>query len=144
MYFLENGDSLVPLKYEYPDGFRLGAWAAAQRVRRKAGFLTDEQVAELDEYRFVWDCRETWWETGYEHLKEFYRENHHAQVPKKYRSPDGFNLGIWMRRQRKRLGRAVGNQKPLTEYQIEKLNQVGMDWGEAGNHKTTKKGGDAR
>ena len=127
-YFTEHKHSLVPQKYDCKDGFSLGSWVASQRMRRKDGRMPPEQISLLERLDFVWDCRKNAWEEGYRHLRDYVRKHGTAQVPKKYKSSDGFLLGVWMRRQRQRKDKPRGNQQQLTEYQVRKLDKIGMVW----------------
>ncbi len=127
-YYAVNGNSQVPQKYDCEDGFSLGSWVAAQRVKKKNGRLAEEQEQELNKLQFTWDWRDDKWEEGYKHLKEYSERYGTAQVSKNYACEDGFLLGVWMRRQRHRKNKAVGNQKPLTDTQIQRLNEIGMVW----------------
>jgi len=66
------------------------------------------------------------WELMYEQAKEYYRQNGHLEVPKRYKTPDGYALGGWIFTQRKvRSGEQYGN---LDERKIQKLNEIGMVW----------------
>lgn len=127
-YFKDNKHSLVPQRYDCEDGFSLGAWVAAQRIKRKNGQLPKDKIDVLNQYDFVWDCRKNRWEEGYRHLRDYAKEHGTAQVPKRYKTSDGFLLGIWMRRQRHRKDKPIGNQQKLTDYQIRKLDNIGMVW----------------
>ena len=45
----------VPDRYKTGDGLALSDWVRDQRVRRKAGRLTGEQIGLLDQAGFCWD-----------------------------------------------------------------------------------------
>lgn len=127
-YYRKNGHSIVPLTYVCDDGYRLGAWVIALRNRRKKGILTDERIAALDRFNFVWDWRKMCWENGCEHLRAYSEKYKDTLVPKGYICEDGFQLGVWVRRQRLRLNHDVWNQRKLTRSQIEQLDKLGMEW----------------
>ena len=42
------------------------------------------------------------WETWYYILKKFYDEHGNIDVPQRYITDDGLNLGIWLRDQRRK------------------------------------------
>ena len=50
-----HGHLRVPDGYKAPGGINLSDWQRDQRVRRKAGRITAEQVRLLDEAGFCWD-----------------------------------------------------------------------------------------
>ena len=107
----------------------------------------DAEKMPFDEYFQIFDevreCRilfesirknlSAGWEVYYESAKLFFEENGHLQIPKKYVSDNGLNLGMWLMTQRRiRAGKTVGNLSPQ---QIEKLDSIGMDWEDGSNRK---------
>jgi hypothetical protein len=48
----------MPVTYRDEDGFKLGNWVSAQRKKKIAGKLTEEQIMKLDKIDFVWDWDE--------------------------------------------------------------------------------------
>ncbi len=107
----------------------------------------DAEKLPFDEYFQIFDevreCRilfesirknlSAGWEVYYESAKLFFEENGHLQIPKKYVSDNGLNLGMWLMTQRRiRAGKTVGN---LSSQQIEKLDSIGMDWEDGSNRK---------
>mgnify|MGYP003301803040 CR=1 FL=1 len=73
------------------------------------------------------------WEFYYEAAKQFYKENGHLNIPKKYVSANGLSLGLWLMTQRRiYAGKIVGS---LNETQIDKLNEIGMVWEDGSNRK---------
>uniref|UniRef100_UPI00405732F4 Helicase associated domain protein n=1 Tax=Agathobacter sp. TaxID=2021311 RepID=UPI00405732F4 len=99
-----------------------------------------EHFRIIDEVR---ECRELFegikrnlsagWEAYYQEAECFFQENGHLQVAKKYVSPDGLNLGMWLMTQRRiRAGKTAGN---LTAEQIEKLDKIGMTWEDSASRK---------
>ena len=127
-YYKEHGTSSVPQSYRCKDGTTLGAWVAAQRYKQKRGRLNSKQIELLNKLNFLWNWRETTWDNGIAHLKQYYEAYHNALVPESYRSKDGYYLGAWVQRQRKRYGKDSGRQKALTEEQIKCLNQYDFVW----------------
>ncbi len=61
---------------------------------------------------------------GYNQAKAYYEENGNLDIPKGYIS-DGFGLGLWLDRQKKR----YRNGKLSDEY-IKLLEYIGIDWKE--------------
>lgn len=68
------------------------------------------------------------WRNGYEHLLEFYKENHHTRVPRNYRCKDGYNLGTWVSYQRQIRRKGWERKTELTGEQVEMLDKLGFLW----------------
>lgn len=130
-YFKTHGDLLVPHKYRCKDDYPLGTWIAA----RRGGYIgfgswarpTDAQIARLEEIGMVWDVEDHIWKLNYLIAKEYYRVHGNLRVPKRYVTPDGKNLGIWIQNQR-RMYRGKSSNKNLTEERISLLDQLEMIW----------------
>ncbi len=94
---------------------------------------TIEPFQIVDEVR---ECRELFrkleetltlsWDMMYQEAKEYYNRNGHLQIPKNYRTADGYPLGSWLLTQR-RIRRGSYNGV-LTEERIHLLDQIGMNW----------------
>ena len=66
------------------------------------------------------------WDLMYAEAKEYYRQNGHLNVPRRYKTNDGYNLGNWIQTQRKvYAGLQYGQLDPS---RIKKLEQIGMVW----------------
>lgn len=87
----------------------------------------------VDEVR---ECRELFgkleetltlsWDMMYQEAKAYYNKNGHLQIPKNYRTAEGYPLGSWLLTQRRiRRGSYKGL---LTEGRIHLLDQIGMNW----------------
>lgn len=95
--------------------------------------IINEHFRIIDEVR---DCRELFaklnetlsasWERMYEKAQQFYNENGNLEVPKRFTTADGLNLGNWIDTQRKVYNAKVDGV--LTEEQIKKLEMIGMRW----------------
>lgn len=125
-YAQANGDLLVPDSLMI-GGFDLGKWIAYQRNRRKSGKLPEDRVVRLEEIGMVWDVFDARWEMHYRQAKAYFEAHGHLDIPRTYKTEDGFLLGMWVVGQRKaRL--EDGKGKPLTQTQIDRLNAIGMVW----------------
>jgi len=58
-YFEKNGNLLVSKRYVTDTGYGLGNWIYRQRLLRRDGNLTDEQVQRLNAIGFIWDIKKT-------------------------------------------------------------------------------------
>ena len=80
--------------------------------RKNGKRIIDFDVPEIVRIKFVdlisnieiqiWDRLSFGFVKGYEKLKEYVEQNHHARVPSGYIDENGFKLGFWVDRQRKK------------------------------------------
>ena len=120
-YYREHGNLDVPSSY-VQDGYRIGYWLRRQRRRRQE--LSPDHVKRLEDIGMVWsDSYSARWEEAYEQAKQYYLSHGDLKIPKDYRTDDGRNLCNWVRRHRQ--ARKKGT---LTREQIEKLDEIGMEW----------------
>lgn len=96
-YVVREGSARVPHAYRDETGFRLGAWVANRRNERRAGQLSDSQIAALGAVPgWVWDPFEDDFQRGIDELRTFVRERGHARVPDRLITETGFPLGSWV------------------------------------------------
>lgn len=130
-YFAEHGDCNVPATYVSPSGYALGRWLNRRRDKGKANH-TPEQQAQLDALGFVWDKPDPW-EVRYALAKAYYDEHGDLNMPADYK-PDGIWVAKWLNEQRQiYIGKRKG--KSLTDEQIERLEAIGMGWGNRNHQK---------
>ena len=129
-YYCEHGNLLVPKNYKTEAGLSLGLWLNTQRQIYKGkadGFLTDEQIARLNEIGIVWDnYRDLSWEKSYLEAKDYYNKFGDLLVPVKYVTESGFPLGVWIMTMRQ--ARANQRSNTVTEERLHKLDEIGMVW----------------
>lgn len=66
------------------------------------------------------------WELMYRQAEAYYRQNGHLNVPRRYKTAEGYSLGNWLLTQRKvRNGEQYGR---LSEERIARLDAIGMVW----------------
>ncbi len=93
-----NGHCKVAQKYLTPDGYRLGQWIAVQRNTKDR--MPQERKTRLEGLPgWSWDLRVPW-EEGFRLLNEFVEREGHCRVTNTFSTPDGFQLGTWVIRQR--------------------------------------------
>lgn len=66
------------------------------------------------------------WEYMYSEAKKYYEENGDLEIPKRYKTENGYSLGNWLMTQKRVYNGTVNGI--LTEERIEKLNKIGMVW----------------
>lgn len=129
-YYREHGDLMVPAKYKTETGLSLGNWLNVQRKiysGKVNGFLTEEQIAQLDALGIVWDnYHDLVWEKSFLEAKAYYERFGDLLVPAKYVTETGFPLGMWVAMMRQY--RANQRSAIVTEERIAKLNEIGMSW----------------
>lgn len=144
-YYEENGDLLVPYKYEVKDEegsiIKLGAWISTQRKFYKKNKLQDWKIKLLEEIEMVWTVEnieqlgkesrkktnDKKWLKNYNLAKKYYEENGDLLIPRKYKIKDEkgniVNLGIWINCQRK----AYRDNK-IEGWRIKLLEKIKMVW----------------
>jgi superfamily II DNA or RNA helicase len=122
-YVASHDGAGVPQRYRTPSGFRLGAWCGSRRIDRKAGRLSAERIAALDDLGFIWDTQEEGFEQGLAELRAYVDAHSDARVPQLYLAPIGLRLGLWCyhRRRDRKAGR-------LSPERIAALDALGFVW----------------
>ena len=118
-----HGDSRVPQKFKTEDGFNLGTWMNTRRMDHGEGRLSQERIEALNELGFIWDVRENDFQEGLGYLKAHKGKHGDCRVPQKFKTEDGFNLGVWMNTRRMDHG-----EGRLSQERIEALNELGFIW----------------
>ena len=67
----------------------------------------------------------TTWDFYYDAAASYYRSHRNLRVQRRYVTPEGLNLGVWIQRQRRLYQRKDASLSPG---QIERLNAIGMVW----------------
>lgn len=96
-------------------------------------YIVNERFTIIDELK---DCRSLFeklnetlsasWEYMYARAKQYYQENGNLNVPRRFRTEDGYSLGVWLQTQRMvRNGSQYGSLSPE---RIKLLDDIGMRW----------------
>ena len=118
------GNLMVPGKYTDPDGYPLGQWIIKTRQQKLNGSLKEERIAQLDEIGMVWNIFDAKWEKAYALAAAYYEENGNLNIPRSYVTAAGERLGQWVASQQWAYPKGK-----LTDEQVERLNRIGMYWG---------------
>lgn len=127
-YFTEHGSLFMPSTTLFHDGANMFRWIHKQKKLQKNGMLSPYQTARLEAMRIqlITPKQATGWNQGYQYAKQYFEENGHLFVPKKYTALDGFELGKWIWEQREKyLGLSGGE---LSDKKIDMLEEIGMFW----------------
>ncbi|GAA4263431.1 DEAD/DEAH box helicase [Dactylosporangium darangshiense] len=120
-YVAEHGHLHPVGTYTTADGVKLGWWLTNLRARSDA--IPPERLASLE--RLDPDWNPPWdrsWHRALIHARRFRQQYGHLNVPWRYKTPDGYGLGEWVRIQRQR-------SVKLTAKQCDALTAIGMNWG---------------
>lgn len=126
-YYRQHGNLNVLAEYQAGE-LALGRWIAAQRQKKKAGSLSEEQVRRLEVLGMVWEPYRAQWETMYAAAAAYFKEHGDLNVPSGYRTEDGLYLGKWLCRQREAYLRGEGDGKPFQRELARRLEEIGMVW----------------
>lgn len=125
-YYKRNGNLLIPGTYVSPTGIKLGNWIAHLRMAKKGTGkikLSEEQIRRLEMIGMVWDADEERWRIGYENAQNYSRTHGDLKVPAKYKTDDGYTLGLWINLKRRQY-----KKHSLSQKQIRDLERIGMVW----------------
>ena len=124
------GDLKVPAEYRTEAGLKLGSWLSNLRTYRKSGlrknYLTEERIKALDGLGMEWSAPDYLFERNYAAALEYWKEHGNLDVPAGQVSGDGVRLGNWIQKLR-RIKKGAGEGR-LTEEQIKRLDEIGMEW----------------
>lgn len=130
-YYIKNDNLDIPANYVTKEGLRLGAWVIRMRKTRDgrlkgASPLTQDQIDRLDAIQMNWqDSFTRQWEYGYKQAKAYFDENGNLDVPTGYVSPNGFQLGKWLKRH---IGQNEKTAIKITPDRKAKLDALGFKW----------------
>jgi superfamily II DNA or RNA helicase len=118
----EYGHGNVPRSYKLINGFNLSAWVGTQRWKRSQ--MTSERKELLENTSgWTWDPMQDAWDTSFNRLINFVEMHGHSRVPQKFKTEDGYSLGVWVSQQR-------GNKDKLPMELRTRLESLsGWSWG---------------
>lgn len=100
---------------------QLHKWAQEQRRARHARTITPDQIAQMDQIRFIWKTDDLLWERMLNALSAYKSVNGDCNVPRY--SQDNLQLAVWVASQRKhRANLRLGKDR------VERLDSLGFQW----------------
>ena len=98
-------------------------------TKQRAGQLSRQKIAQSDSIGMIWGNRnDRQWNEGYQEAKRYFDAYGDLNGPAEYVSPNGYNLGNWVKRQRYTRQNPEKSCAVLTEERIAKLDAIGMRW----------------
>ncbi len=127
-YYREHGTLSMPNTTLFRDGGSMFQWIHYQKKQYKKGELSSYQIFRLESMEIQWikPKKIHEWDIAYSYAEQYFEENGHLFVPKKYVTPDGFALGKWIQEQRESyLGLSI---RQISDEKIDMLEEIGMFW----------------
>jgi len=127
-YYREHGTLSMPNTTLFHDGGSMFQWVHYQKKLYKKGELSAYQIFRLENMEIQWikPKKIHEWDIAYSYAEQYFEENGHLFVPKKYITDDGFALGKWIQEQRDSyLGLS---RRQISDEKIDKLEEIGMFW----------------
>jgi hypothetical protein len=108
------GHANVPQQYKTDGGYLLGVWVRTQRKAMTS--MSPERKARLEAVPgWTWDVFSDLWEKGFLLLQSFVEQNGDANVPLRYTTETGFQLGRWVGMQRRDFAKLPPKRKAQLE-----------------------------
>jgi superfamily II DNA or RNA helicase len=125
-YVEREGKTILPNNYVTEDGYKLRAWVTRQRGEYRKGKLSPDKQKVFEQIPgWTWDPRESAWQEGLAHLRDYVEHKGNARVPAKYKTKSGFSLGQWVHKNRQ-----AHQERKLSEERQKSLEQfLGWSWG---------------
>ena len=129
----ENGT--VNISYSasfYKNGLAIGRWVRRQRNVYSIGKMNRDRIEKLEKLGFVWDGREVRhkkrkeeWDKIFALAEAYYIKHGNLRIPRNY-IIEGVDVGTWLTNLKG--GYKGENKRHLSEYQISKLESIGIEW----------------
>ncbi len=127
-YYRGHGTLSMPNTTLFHDGGSMFQWIHYQKKLYKKGELSAYQIFRLESMEIQWikPKKIHEWDVAYSYAKQYFEENGHLFVPKKYVTPDGFELGKWIQEQRESYLGLFRRQ--ISDEKVDMLEEIGMFW----------------
>lgn len=114
------------------DGLAIGRWVYRQRNLYSIGKMRQDRIEKLERIGFAWKGKDVqaqrnkdYWEKVFVLAETYYKENGNLRIPRHY-IINGIDVGNWL--SNLKCGYKRKNRRILTEYQIAKLESIGIEW----------------
>ena len=132
-YYQEFGNLRIPDKITYKNE-KMGSWIYWQRKNYKDVKLSNERIEKLNSIGMIWDKAVDYnelWEENFAVALKFKKEFNTLLIPTNFEYMN-INIGKWISYQRQRY-----KKNKMPEYQIKKLEDIGMIWDASNNNIST-------
>jgi hypothetical protein len=127
-FYVEHGHIRVPQSLK-PNGLgSIYLWLGDQKKRRVAGLLSDEEIANLDQFKFIWEnenelIKSESWQKFHAALIEFKESTGTCIVPSEFRTESNYALGAVVAKYR-----GLYKKNELTREKVDELNAIRFVW----------------
>ena len=122
-YYNASGHLCIPKRTTKQEDKKIATWIQNQRTHYKKGILSEEQIEKLNAIGMIWRYDKPTWEQMYEYAKEYYYANDDLLIPHTFATPEGYNLGEWIKLQRYNFKKGI-----LSTKRQAMLEAIGMTW----------------
>jgi hypothetical protein len=124
-----NGDPNAKVTYETAEGYRLGSWQSALKVKYKKGKLFPDRIKRLEDIGFKWEIKkeqnDEQFEKGFQETLRFKANEGKGDPNAKYtyKTDEGYRLGTWQGNQKQNYKKGI-----LSLDKIRRLEEIGFTW----------------
>jgi hypothetical protein len=94
-----EGHCRVPKGFKTDNGYRLAQWVRNQRANKNS--MESDRRQRLEALPgWSWNVLSDQWEEGFSYLKQFSEQRGHCRVAHRFKTDDGYRLGLWVQNQR--------------------------------------------
>ncbi len=122
-YVALHGNAGIPATHVTHDGYKLGGWVSKQRAPIIKEQLSQDRIERLESLPgWSWNSQSGKWEERFRQLEQYVYLHGNSRVLSVHATHDSYNLGSWVRAQRK-------SKNQLNQDRIERLELLpGWSW----------------
>lgn len=121
-YHEEYGNLIITADQQYKNA-NLEGWISSQRSKKRQGKLSAKRIERLNNIEMIWDAKvdsDKCWEEHFTEAEVYYKKHGNLRVVLRDSS-----LGRWINNQR-----TFFTKGELSQERVNRLNSIGMIWGE--------------